>query len=241
MSVLGIKSIPLERSTNVSWKTVPGFHFAHRKRSSRSLERHVASVRYQAIINLGRVDCDFSGALGTVFNTPDTIRSISTPNALRKTLGDFLPGDGMDGHAHWHKTGGFGGAGKVFHEDGDDGCLHWDKKGWARQTHVEGTEYRIVTVGQSVVQASLKGRRRTKHNGRNDFEYTWIGVQGVKKNGIIPLLKEAIGEVPGASLSVFGWDVLVGEAGPLIIECNTSPGVNDATAARIVNKVRELA
>ena len=90
------------------------------------------------------------------------------------------------------------------------------------------------------MQASLKGERRTKRNGRNDFEYTWIGVEGVKKNGIIPLLKEAIREIPGGGLSVFGWDVIVGEAGPLIIECNTSPGVNDATAARIVNKVKEL-
>lgn len=238
MSILGIKSIPLERSTNISWKTVPGFYFAHRKRSSRSLERHVASRHYQAIINLGRVDCDFSDAIGTVFNKPTTIVAISTPKALRKTLRQFIP-EHNDTVPHWHKSGGYGGHGKTF-------CPGLCDLG-ARtpvgdiQRHIDGTEYRIVTVGSSVVQASLKGRRRTKPNGRNDFEYTWTGLKGVQKNGIIPLLKKAIGEIPGGNLSVFGWDIIVSKDGPLIIEGNTSPGVNSATAARIVRKVRELA
>jgi hypothetical protein len=241
MSVLGIKSVPLERSTNVSWKTVPGFFFVDRARSSHSVERHVATRRYSAVINLGRVDCDLSGSISLVFNTPATIRAISTPKALRKTLNDFIAPVSMDGGPHWHKTKGYGGEGKVFHDEGDEGCHYWNDMGWDRQEHIEGTEYRIITVGDRVVQASRKGERRTALNGRNDFEYTWIGVEGIRQGGFIPLLKEAIGKVPGGGFSVFGWDVLHDGTRPYIIECNTSPGVNDATAARIINEVRRIA
>ena len=234
MNVLGIKSVPLERSTNVSWKTVPGFYFADRKRSSGSIERHVADRRYQAVINLGRVDCDFAGAVSPIFNSPATIRSISTPRAIRGTLNDFLPAY-TQGQPHWHKRPGFGGIGKRLCRDdcvvGADGDI---------QDHIEGTEYRVVTVGNRVVQASRKGERRTRANGRNEFDYAWVGVEGIRQTGIIPILKEAIDIVPGGALSVFGWDIILSEDGPFIIECNTSPGVNDATAARIVKTVREI-
>ena len=234
MSVLGIKSIPLERSTNVSWKTVPGFYFVDRKRDSASIERYVASQRYESIINLGRVDCDFSGSLSPVYNDSATIRSISTPKALRRTLNDYIP-PYTKGNAHWHKQGGFGGLGTRYCTEHCDNTDVGDI-----QDHLLGTEYRVVTVGHSVVQASRKGERRTRHNGRNEFDYVWIGVEGIRTGGIIPLLKEAIEQVPGGELSVFGWDLLQTQDGPFILECNTSPGVNDATAARIVHKVRQL-
>ncbi len=226
----------LERSTNVAWKTVPGFYFIDRKRSAASVRDHVSSRKYDAVINMGRLDVDFSRSIGTLFNSTDTIRAVSSPRALRRTLADFLPHE-RDDVAHWHKTGGFGGSGALFHPNACNGGYKGDT-----QEHLTGKEYRIVTVGESVVQASLKGARRTKHNGRNDFAYTWVGVQSIKKTGIIPLLKGAVGKVPGGDRSVFGWDVLLTKGdGPFVLECNTAPGVNDATAKRIITKVRELA
>ena len=240
MSILGVKSIPLMKETNRAWKTVPAFYFADRKRSWASIRQHANSRGYEALINLGSVNLDTAAINIPVYNSADTIRAISTPTALRRTLGDFIPPVSMDGGPHWHKRGGYGGEGKVFHDEGDGGCRYWDQPGWDRQEHIEGPEFRVVTVGEKVVQAARKGARRTKRNGRNDFEYTWIGVEGVKKGGFIPLLKEAVGQIPGGDMSIIGWDMLSSVDGPFIIEANTSPGVNEATANRIAVEVRNL-
>ena len=237
MTILAVKSIPLMRGTNNAWKTVPGLFFADRKRDSRSIERHIASRHYDAVINLGRVDIDFGNCLGRVFNDPSTVRAISTPKALRRTLDDFIPKYTHIGN-HWHKSRGYGGMGKSFHAETEVSCVGYDGDA---QRHIPGLEYRIVTVGDRIVQASLKGERRTMLNGRNSFAYSWVGVEGVKNGGFIPLLKEAIRTVPGGQSSVLGWDVLslVGET-PCIIEVNTCPGVNSATAGRIISRVKGL-
>ncbi len=236
MAILAIKSIPLMRGTNEAWKTIPGLFFADRKRNARSIERHIGLRNYDAVLNLGRVDVDFRGCRGVVFNDPITVKAISTPKALRRTLNDYIPEYSHTGR-HWHKSGGFGGVGTAYFERESPQCA--GDTGDA-QSHVDGTEYRIVTVGDRIVQASRKGERRTLLNGRNDFAYTWIGVDGIRKDGFIPLLKEAVGAIPGGLRSVLGWDVLRSGDVPTIIEINTCPGVNSATAGRIISGIREM-
>jgi hypothetical protein len=237
MAILGIKSVPLMRSTNVAWKTVPDFYFLARERSARSARAHVNTRSYDAIINLGRLDVELGESISPVFNDLDTIRAVSTPAALRRTMGDFLP---PQTPANWIKGPGFGGTGTEF-EPGW-GFREYEPLGPGEDTqaHIEGTEYRVITVGESVVQASRKGERTVGANGRNQFAYEWVGIQGIRKSGIIPLLKEAIKLVPGGERSVLGWDIILAADKPYVIECNTSPGVNDATAARIVAAVKAL-
>lgn len=232
MSILGIKSIPLMKKTNRAWKTVPGLYFVNRKRNADNLIRYISSHQYAAIINLGRIDINFSRSLSPVFNDTSTIRAISTPGALRKTLGEFLPG--QTARDHWHKSRGFGGANKMRHNDPACVIEHYEDI----QDHIEGTEYRIVTVGNCIVQASQKGERRTLRNERNNFDYTWIGVRGIGKDGFIPFIKEAIGQIPLGGQTVLGWDVLHDGDRPWIIEVNTSPGVNEATAHRIITAIK---
>lgn len=235
MSILGIKSVMLEKETNRAWKTVPGFYFVDRKRSAGSIVRHTKVHQYEAILNLGRIDLDFGVSVTPLFNAPETVRAVSSPGRLRGTLGDaFLPGEST-AVPHWHKSVGFGGAGKRY----CGGTCMVDNMANI-QEHIDGNEYRIVTVGDKVVQASRKDAVRKKANGRNDFDYTWIGVDGIRQGGFIPLLKEAVERVPGGVRSVFGWDVIHDGERPWIIECNTSPGVNEATAGRIVRAVRGL-
>jgi len=224
------------KGTNNAWKTVPGLYFADRKRDSRSIERHISARNYDAVINLGRVDIDFRNCLGRVFNDHSTIRAFSTQRALRRTLDDFIPEYTHIGR-HWHKSRGYGGVGKSFHVETEAVCVGYDGDA---QRDIVGAEYRIVTVGDRIVQASRKGERRTLPNGRNDFGYTWIGVEGIRNDGFIPFLKEAVGTVPGGVWSVLGWDVLHDGDVPTIIEVNTCPGVNSATAGRIVSAVKGL-
>lgn len=239
MSILGVKSIPLMKETNQAWKTVPGMFFAAREREAESIVDHIRSRNYEAVINLGRTDLRLEGVQTPIYNPPELVKAVSTPMALRRTLavGDeevrnLLPRNDRT-VAHWHKgTGGFGGIGKRYCPGpcGD--------QGGEVQAHVRGPEFRVVSVGEAVVQASLKGERRTKENGRNDFEYEWVGVQGIRQDGIIPLVKEAVARIPNGDRALIGWDIIVSDDGPVILEANTSPGVNEATAARIVDEIR---
>ena len=232
MSIIGVKSIPLERATNIAWKTVPNFWFIDRKRSWESTLRHINTTNYKAVLNLGSIDLRTDAIATVVFNRIQTIKAISSPTALRRTLGAFIP-ESTTSHPHWHKRGGFGGRGARFCRGNCAPGLGGDI-----QRHIEGTEYRIVTVGNNIVQASRKGDRRTKQNGANDFVYTWIGINSIRKSGIIPVLKEAIEEIPDGERSVLGWDVLHDGSKPWILEANTCPGVNASTAKRIIDEMR---
>jgi hypothetical protein len=138
----------------------------------------------------------------------------------------------MDGGPHWHKTSGYGGNGKIFHEEGDGGCRSYNGD---RQTHIDGLEYRVVTVGDVIVQAFLK-----EHTGRvGIFNWSWVGLNGIRNKGIIPLIKAAIPNVPNWEFTIFGWDIMVSDR-PYVLEINTSPGVNNATASRIVKQIERM-
>jgi hypothetical protein len=184
----------------------------------------------KAVLNLGNLDMKFNSIPVPVFNPPELIRRISAPPALRNSLGEFLPPEGIRG-PHWHKRGGFRGSGTEFHEGTQGICpiMPGDT-----QKHIEGDEFRVITVGEQVVQASKKSGTPPH------FEFEWVGVQGVSQNGIIPLLHAATAALEGSSRAIIGWDVKVGSDKPYILEANTSPGVNDATANRIVAAVKEL-
>jgi hypothetical protein len=108
--------------------------------------------------------------------------------------------------------------------------------GYDVQQHVDGIEYRVTTVGDTVVQA----HKKELLDGVGNFVWHWVGVDGVRANGIIPLCKKALGNVPGGDYSMFGWDIIVGKDGPIVIEINTSPGVNEHTAQRIVTQIERM-
>ncbi len=232
MAILGIKSIPLEKETNRAWKTVPGMYFASRRRDKASLEAHIAQRPYELVLNLGRRDIDFDLAISPVANRRDLVRSISRPLALRELIDDYLPERSVEG-AHWHKAAGFAGRGKRRCTGECGGLID---VGEDIQREIIGQEFRILTVGEKVVQASEK-RERVFRGGRNEFTYEWVGVQGVSRGGIIPVLKEVTRLLPDP-LAVVGWDIIHDGARPYILEGNTSPGVNEATAARIISALR---
>ena len=246
MTVFVNRSIPLSQESRDGWKNA-GATIVPRNpvRAERLLAR---TNDTDIIINLGRGPEHLVGREPQIWNQFDTIDSIITPAAIRRTMPDLIPTsdvfNGPNNHRpYWIKGPGQHGNNKrLCQEYAWDGaylaeiehCL--DLPGWDAQLHIEGTEFRVITVGNAVIQAYRKDHRTETNRGLM-FQWNWIGVGGIKKNGLIPLVKKAAAALPHGDRSVVGWDCIVGEAGAYIIEGNSSPGVNDATAQRIVNAI----
>lgn len=223
--MLIVRSIPLSQETQDAWRS-QGAVFLRRDRRGR-VPADLAEQQ-DLILNLGNT---FLSCERPYFNDVNTIIAISHPNNLRRTFAetDILPERVTQG-PHWHKSGGFRGQGKMFCEEfvGECAVIPGDV-----QRHVAGTEFRVITVGDVVVQA----HRKIPAGGIGEFTWEWVGVRGVRNNGIIPLVKRAAESIPFVERSVLGWDMIVGDR-PFVIEINTSPGVNSATAERIVRAMR---
>ena len=246
MTVFVNRSIPLSQESRDGWRNAGAVVLA--RNDGRAIRRLADVSREDVVLNLGigtmhLVDCN-------IWNVPDTVRSILTPAAIRRTMPDLIPPQDFEG-PHWLKGPGQHGVNKQFHDHGEgwevnrcdwelDQRPQWAGQ-WDIQKHIEGTEFRVITVGNSVVQAHRK-QRSTLPGLEIDFgfEWSWVGVGGIKNNGLIPLVKKAVALIPNGDRSVVGWDCIVGEAGAYIIEGNTSPGVNDATARRIVEAIQRL-
>ncbi len=220
--ILAVRSVPLQPETFAAWNTAD-LRFRLRD-VDRIWKPHYG---FDAVLNLGNLEHKFDDIPVPVFNPPSIIKAVSTPKSLRRTLGDYLPSTSRT-EGHWHKRPGFGGKGKEFCDD------WWCDTDDETQQHVEGQEFRVVTVGQRVVQASTKF---ISSRSRFDFDYKWVGVDGISKNGIIPVVKAALADLPDSELTVFGWDIIVGDQ-VWVLEINTSPGVNEPTAMRVTNAIK---
>jgi len=227
MKMLLLRSIPLASSTKDAWRSV-GVEIVRRRDHHKFAE---LARKADAVINAGNLEENLAN--GRIFNSRDAIRAISSPMALRRTLHDYIPDLDYSG-PHWHKPGGWGGKNKVFHSQGEDGCERFDGD---IQRHISGTEYRVITVGATLVQASRKDRDADYPVGQ--FDWHWVGLDGIRDSGIISHIKSATQEIPDWPDTVFGWDVILADK-PYVIEINTSPGVNEASANRIVEQIGKV-
>lgn len=232
MTVLINRSIPLSKESRDAWTNAGAIVLA---RSERVRDRQLARVPQgeRLVVNLG-----IAPTLGgySEYNSRNSVRSVLTPAAIRRTLPELVPPWPYDGQDFWFKGPGQHGDNKLFvdkEQDFKQPPESWPL-GWDAQVHVAGTEYRVITVGPVVVQA----HRKTRDDSERGFLWEWVGVQGIRKGGIIPLVKKAVEAVPDGDFTIIGWDLIVGEDRPYIIEANSSPGVNDATAERIMNVLR---
>lgn len=228
--LLAVRSVPLSQETRTAWADAQ-VKIARRNRTEDQVADLAGRLGVEAVLNLGNLDFKFNRMPVPVFNEPISIRFVSHPAALRKNMHNFIPPQDSSG-AHWHKKGGYGGRGTEFHKEScnvNTGMV---------QKHIEGTEYRVITVGTRIVQAHKKTNERWVA-GLHQFDWDWVGVDGIRKNGIIPHVKAGLGLIPHVERTLFGWDIIVANKNePYTIEINTSPGVNDLTAARIVRGVR---
>ena len=231
-----LRSIPLSRTTREAWRS-NGIHIVKRSRDdNRDVRATVKRLGSRFIINYGSLSHDWTGYPIPVFNTSNSIHAISHPVALRRTLNDYIPENTVRG-PHWHKRGGYSSSGVKWHKGFGQNCNNFSGD---IQRHIAGTEYRVLTVGDVIVQASRK-KREHEFTG-NNFSWYWVGIDGIRNSGIIPLIKQASELIPDWAYTVFGWDIIVDNntSQVYVLEINTSPGVNDASARRIVQQIQRI-
>ena len=231
--VLVVRGMPLTAATVQAWKDGGqsqdvATHFMR----SGGLPERLADLadRYDAILNLGRLGLDDYTCGVPMFNITESISMLNSPVHVRRSpLAVMLPPkavpvDGMFRNV-WVKAKGFHDKGNIFRETisvGEVAMLGGDAVDV--QQHVEGQEYRVVTVGDRIVQASTSEGR----------VYTWEGVKSLPR--VLHLAaKYAAGLLP-TDYTVVGWDFIVVDGGEVfLLEGNSSLGVNAATAGRVLS------
>ena len=228
---LMVRSIPLSSVTRNAWKNA-GATFAKRTSTPERIER-IADGR--PIINLGNSSVHIEGA----WNDAPIVAPLLTPYATRRRLGEFLPSPTYLGVGdYWLKGQGRGGANKeMIHVT----SLHQQNELKVRarwmegdvQRHIEGLEFRVITVGLKVVQVS----RRSGPD--DDRTYTWVGVHDTTMP-VKEVAREATRRLDSEK-TIIGWDVIQSTSSSVyILEGNSCPGVNEATANRILDAVEGI-
>lgn len=216
-----IRSIPLGRRTMEAWRNVGG-DFVPRGRSDYERNGYFRGVEFA--INLGNTRVEPTYYDMMVVNHPANIKPLTTPGGTRNLLGEFLPPQEVG--KVWMKGPGRAGRNKSLVETDVPLVL---PEGWDWQKHVEGQEYRIITVGSRVVQDFL----REGENGHR--EYIWTPMSSVPME-LKDMVRTAARTVGG--YNVIAWDVVSSPTGNYIFEGNTSPGMSTPTAQRIVDAIR---
>lgn len=274
------QSITLSERTFNAWKSV-GAKFFTPDRSDEYIKRIVRQSEREEefFINLGRVELaalsEGLGGLPVWNNGPDVVWPLNTPFRTRELFHDLMAPQSGESEYIWIKEPGWGGRGKekVRTEDANLAEIpYWED-------HIEGDEYRIITVG------NLRVQQFRKEGEPGAFSYTWLRMRDLPEVAKTAV-KRAAERLPRRS--VIGWDVIVPRTGddnrlqpdvgrsPIssspsdgeregesrirgeepedlrssgqsaesgrayLIEGNTTPGVNDATAERIVSAIRQL-
>lgn len=235
-----LRTIPLSKKTRDAWRSsgvtiIPrSVTVSHDGLRNYLLERDSSDY----LVNLGRSDSHLDSIIDacgiTCINHPSVVRSVKTPAALRKTLGDLIPPEPSLKDCFWHKGPGQHGQSKSFY---DGGMIPANPPGFDNQKHIVGDEYRVLTVGRKVVQAFRKVKGA---DTGFDFDWSWVGVNGIKSANIIPKLHKAIDALDNGNHTMFGWDVITNSERAYIIEANSSPGVNEYSAQRIVKEIECL-
>ena len=227
-----VRSIPLSRDVSQAWRSADT-HFARRDRTPDSI---VSIAGDRPIINLGN-----SGFLPTVthgegiWNEATNIRCLLNPLESREVLGSLMPTNKFVGPDwYWVKGAGFGGRNKhkVWIETEREHEAYVNQASWNDgevQLHIDGTEYRVITVGSKVVQVN----ERSGENGNRSYQ--WVGVRAAPQS-CKNIARSAVSLLQGDN--VIGWDIIVHDSGDgYVLEGNSCPGVNEATASRILDAV----
>lgn len=225
-----IRSIPLASSTRDAWKEAGAF-FARRDSDADRVDR----IRNgNPVINLGNSAMD----MPYLWNRGSVILPLINPMTARALLDGLMPSGEWEGEGYyWLKGEGRGGANKerLFIETAQAHHELWLRAHWMQgdvQQDTVGAEYRVITVGHKVVQVAL----RTGLNGNRRYE--WVGVTNARP-AVKGIARDAA-RMLGSEKTIIGWDVMDTEMGAYILEGNSCPGVNEATANRILNEIEGI-
>jgi hypothetical protein len=225
-----VRSVPLSTDTMEAWRSVGGM-YPRRDRSPASIIDLAEDQGADFILNLG--SSGFNHPVPYfVWNSAEWVTPINLPGTTRELFPDLLPpvpNPAVKTKA-WLKAPGRGGRGKelvTFPEN----VSQYLPKTWDLQTHIDGQEYRIITVGPRVVQSSLR------HGDNDSRSYEWVGLRGTPY-AVKELAREAAQYLRGTC--VIGWDIIMENDTDkvFLLEGNACPGVNVETAGRIVKEIK---
>lgn len=236
MRVLVYRTIPLSEETREALKSVDNVFFARRDRTPDQVMRIAREKGYHVVLNLG----DSQGFLefddsAILWNASTVVQSLVTPGAMRRSiLGHLLPPRARENFPAWVKRYGRGGRGKEYVENytGNTFRMVAEDETVDVQEHINGTEYRVVTVGPVVVQCS---RRDGANHAR---EYTWVGVENAP--GPVASIARYASSLLPSPRTVIGWDVIQSTDRVFILEGNTCPGMNENTARRVFDMIQQF-
>lgn len=233
MRAMLVRSIPLSAETSNAWKE-NGALFARRDRSPQSvLDITPEDV---PILNLGNSNFIPDRVDERVWNDAPYVNFLLSAWRTSVILEDYVAPVTWQGRGlYWVKFQGRGGSNKIRTFLGSE--QEFDARSRSAmwndgivQRHVDGQEYRVITVGSKVVQVN----RRTGENGNRSYE--WIGVRAAPGDVKAMVRDAAEYAFPDYERTVIGWDVIVDALGvPYIFEGNACPGVNTSTAKRILD------
>lgn len=228
---LAIRSVQLSVETTNAWKEV-NIRFARRGRTTSQNMGLALGDGYDFVLNLGKSEfsVDESGYMPKfIWNNGPNILPLLYPGFTRELLGDMMPPQPQGFPADvWIKAPGMKGKGK--YKKAIDRRLHLPRE-WDWQEHIVGTEYRVLTVGDRVVQSFIKEGDATTR------DYTWVGLEGTPRE-VKRKAREAAKLLDGSN--VVGWDIVEEDSvqrNVYIFEGNSCPGVNYATASRIKEEI----
>jgi hypothetical protein len=234
MRILAVKSVPLSEDTVAAWRSVNNstditVKFLLRDREPNEAIGIAERNSYDMILNLGNSELTYEDPM--VWNSLQVCDMLRTPGGMRRSpLAAVLPPQ-MDWNEPnvWVKGPGRAGWNKHHYTTGlTDEALPITNQ-WDCQQHIEGQEYRVLTVGLRVVQSSRRyGTNETR-------EYQWTGTANTPKP-VKNICRYAASLLPNQR-TVIGWDVIDAGDRVFIFEGNTSPGVNDATAERVCREL----
>ena len=228
MKLLLVRSIPVSLDTKRAWSAA-GAKFMRRTREFDTLSR----LPFDVILNLG--DSSFEAMDDFPlkwWNLGADISKFRSPIDMRRCFKDFIPPvPDMDSMNWWHKAYGRGGSGNTHITDrkfGDTPALLPGDF----QEHIVGTEYRIITVGDRIVQQHM----RVDAGPPTAREYAWL-LNDTLPKGLRPIVKSALKRIPGHN--VIAWDTIITSDGTsYILEGNASPGMNEASAHRVILEIK---
>ena len=182
-------------------------------------------MNYDMILNLGK--SSFLTDDERVWNKGQHIIDLIYPGKTRVLFDDLMPPRPTNYPADvWVKQPGAHGRGKsrmyVDYPLVLPGMWDW-------QEHINGQEYRLVTVGHRLVQDFLR------HGENGNRSYEWLPMREVPQE-LKRMVRLAATRVEGNN--VIAWDTIVDETGqPYLLEGNTCPGVTAPTVRRITEEM----
>lgn len=239
-----VRSIMLSEQSMQAWRTVGGL-FPKRERNTLDILSYAANKQYQEqtnkviILNMGNtyfrptdqelLNCKIEPE--NVFNRGENIELLITPGKTRYLIGELLPPYPQQNDLPmdtWIKAPGSKGNGKE-HKLLIE-TIPTIPKSWDIQKHINGTEYRVITVDDKIVQTF----KRTDITGNRTYE--WVGVTNTP-SPIKQIAKTAAKKLQGRN--IIGWDIMHTTNNAFILEGNTCPGMSIPTAQRITNFIQE--